>query len=164
MLAKAFMNSAWRGCLLASMVLLSNVTAALADTPAIFKQLAGSWRGSGDLTLSDGTRDRISCRGYYRLTGNGMSLAILCDSPNYKIEIRSNLVGGGNGISGHWEERTFNANGELSGRASDNRMRLSITGYINGSMSVSLSGRRQSVSISAQGTGFKSVSMTLVPG
>ena len=156
------MKTIWRGCLVVFFALTANAAVAHAET-AIFKELGGSWRGSGDLTLSDGSRERISCRGYYvPKGGDDLSLAILCNSPNYKLEIRSNLAGHGSSVSGHWEERTFNARGELSGRATGNGLKLSITGYITGSMSVSLSGSHQSVSISAHGTGFKTVSMSLV--
>lgn len=138
---------------------------ARADASALFKSLAGSWRGSGDLTLTDGTRERITCRGYYVLkSANGLSLAILCDSPNYKVEIRSLLDGSGGRVRGTWEERTFNAAGEVSGSASANALRLSIAGAIQGSLSIAMKGRGQSVSISTSGTGFRTVSISLVRG
>jgi hypothetical protein len=120
----------------------------------------------GDLTLADGTRERISCRGYYVLKsgGNALSIAILCNSPNRKVEIRSLVEESGRGVSGQWEERTFNATGQVSGSATTTSMRLSISGSIEGAIAISLKGRSHSVNISTAGTGFKGVSMSLSRG
>lgn len=139
---------------------------ARADAPAVFKQLAGSWRGSGDLTLSDGSRERLSCRGYYVLKekGSGLSLAIRCQSTNYQVRMRSSLTSRAGRLTGRWEERTFNAQGEVTGRATGNGMQLSISGAISGSLSVTLRGRTQRVNISTEGTGFRGVSISLVRG
>jgi hypothetical protein len=139
---------------------------AQADASGLFKQLAGSWRGSGALTLSDGTRERISCRGYYvpKSGGEALSIAILCNSSNRKIEIRSRVQEAGQGVSGEWEERTFHATGRLSGRVTGNSMRLAVSGSISGAISISLKSRSHSVAVSATGTGFKSVSISLSRG
>lgn len=139
---------------------------AFAQAPSLFRKLAGSWRGSGELTLADNTRERISCRGYYVLKdGNGLSAAILCNSPNYKVEIRSRLTERQGGIRGSWEERVFNATGDVSGHATANRLDLSISGTIQGSLSISspTNARRHSVTISTAGIGFKRVQISLVP-
>jgi hypothetical protein len=137
-----------------------------AEASELFRQLGGSWRGSGDLTLSDGTRERLSCRGYYvsKSGGEELSIAILCNSPNQKIEIRSRVQESGQGVSGEWEERTFHATGQVSGRATGNSLRLSVSGTISGSISVTLRGKSHTVAVSASGTGFKSVSISLSRG
>ena len=101
-------------------VLLGSVagpSAAFADGSALFKQLAGSWRGEGDVVLEDGTRERLSCRGYYVLKsqGDGLSIATLCNSPTQKFEIRSLVAKSGDGLSGQWEERTYHATGQVTG-------------------------------------------------
>lgn len=155
-----------RTVLIAICFLLVHPHLAYAQGPSIFKQLAGSWRGSGNITLTDGSRERLSCRGYYTLKnkGAGLSLAIRCQSTNYQIRMRSQVTSKAGRLSGRWEERTFNARGQVRGRASGNRIRLSITGAISGAMSVSLKGRRQSVQITTKGSGFRSVSISLVRG
>ena len=160
------LKSAWRGCLLAGLLLAATSNAAFAGGSAIFKNLAGTWRGSGDMTLADGGRERITCHGYYGLKsgGEGLTLAILCNSTNYKVEMRGNLEDNGGRVSGHWEERTFHATGDVSGRATNDKISLSISGYITGAMSIVTRGRGHTVSISARGTGFKSVTINLVRG
>src|SRR5688572_30816907 len=84
-------------------------SAALADATPLFKQLVGSWQGLGDLTMEDGTRERLTCKGYYVLKqeGDGLSIATLCSSATQKFEIRSQVAENGNAIKGQWEERTF---------------------------------------------------------
>ncbi|HEY9520798.1 MAG TPA: hypothetical protein VIQ39_04555, partial [Methyloceanibacter sp.] len=60
-----------------------------------------------------------------------------------------------------WEERTFNAQGNASGQAANGRMTLAISGAVTGSMLVSYSVSRPSVSISTQNIALKSVSIDL---
>jgi hypothetical protein len=136
---------------------------AQADATPLFKQLVGSWQGSGDLVLEDGTREQLSCRGYYVLKseGEGLSIATLCNSPTQKFEIRSLVAETTSGIAGKWEERTFNAAGEVSGSVTGNGMNLAISGPIEGTIAISLAGKNHSVSITAAGAGIKGVSISL---
>ena len=138
-------------------------SAALADASPLFKQLVGSWQGLGDLTLEDGTRERLSCKGYYVLKqeGDGLSIATLCESPTQKFEIRSLVAEKGSGISGQWEERTFHATGQVSGKANGTTLDLSITGTIEGTISIALTGKTHSVTVTAAGAGIKGVQISL---
>ena len=126
-----------------------------------FDTLLGSWRGSGQITLNDGRRERLTCNAYYTGGGSQLGMAIRCQSDTSNVEIRSKLSLSGSRISGTWEERTFNASGTASGSASGNRISLSIAGGVSGSMQVSYSGSRQSVSISTQNIALKSVTISL---
>jgi hypothetical protein len=166
MLTKLFNKCVFKSFLSASLALAACTHIVFADASSLFKQLAGSWRGLGDVTLADGTRERISCRGYYVLKsgGAGLSLAILCNSPNRELEIRSRVQESARRITGQWEERTFNAMGEVSGSVTGNNLNLSFTGSMAGSISISIKGRRHTVRISTTGTGFKAVSISLMRG
>ena len=141
-------------------------SAALADASPLFKKLAGSWQGAGDLVLEDGTRERLSCRGYYVLKseGNGLSIASLCSSPKRKFELRSLVAESASGVSGQWEERTFHATGQVSGSATGTTMKLSFSGTIEGTISIALTGQTHSVNVSAAGAGIKGVSISLTRG
>ena len=140
--------------------------AAVADASPLFKQLAGSWHGVGDLVLEDGTRERLTCRGYYVLKseGDGLSIASLCSSPKQKFEFRSLVAQSGSGISGQWEERTYHASGQVSGSAKGTTINLSFSGTIEGTISISLTGKTHSVNVSAAGAGIKGVSISLTRG
>jgi len=127
----------------------------------LFDTLLGSWRGSGQIELSQGKTERLKCNAYYTGGGSQLGMAIRCQSESSNVEIRSKLSQSGGRITGTWEERTFNAEGNASGQATNGKITLSISGSVIGSMQVSYSASRQSVSISTQNIALKSVSIDL---
>jgi hypothetical protein len=149
---------------LATAFAISGNATVQADGP--FSSLAGSWSGAGQITLRGGNTERLRCRAYYNAKDGGASLgiAILCASTSYKLELRSTLHADSGRITGSWEERTFNAAGTLTGRATSGNISLSITGGVSGSMSLAFGGMHQKVSITAEGTGFEGVSISLARG
>ena len=143
----------------AAALLLAPVAAADAGTP--FDTLLGSWRGSGQIELDQGRRERLKCNAYYTGGGSQLRMAILCQSESSNVQIRSALSESGGRISGTWEERTYNAQGNASGQASNGKISLSISGGVTGTMIVTFTSSRQSVAISTQGVALKSVSIDL---
>lgn len=129
--------------------------------PSPFDALLGSWGGSGEIRLDKGKMERIKCNAYYTGGGAELGLAIRCASDSYKIEIRSKLSYSGGRLSGNWEERTFNAQGNASGTATPSRISLAINGAVTGTMVVSYTKSSQSVDIATQGVALKSVRITL---
>ena len=132
-----------------------------AATVTPFKTLLGSWKGSGTFSLEDGTRERISCNAYYTGGASQLGLAILCKSPNNEIHMRGKLSYNGGKVSGSWEERTYQAEGKLTGKASDNKLKMDISGLVTGTMIVAYSGKRQQVSIKTAGTQLKTIDIKL---
>lgn len=126
-----------------------------------FDTLLGSWRGSGEIVLTDGRTERLKCNAYYTGGGSRLGMAIRCQSESSNVEIRSKLSETGGRISGTWEERTYNAEGTASGRATDDKISLQISGGVTGTMQVSFSRSRQSVAIATQGIALKSVTIDL---
>lgn len=126
-----------------------------------FEPLLGSWGGSGTYRLTSGKSEKLRCDAYYTGGGTQLGMVVRCSGGENKIEIRSKLSASGNNLSGHWEERTFNAEGSATGRVSDGHISLGISGAVTGSMSVNFSSSRQTVSISTQGTELKSVEVSL---
>jgi len=137
---------------------------AQAATP--FSQLAGSWHGSGQVRLTDGHSERLSCRGTYSQKSGGteLSLAIRCQSENNKIDMKSSISYEGGSLSGHWSERNFGLEGDVNGRAAANKFTVQISGQLQGSMTVSVSGSSHQVHISSGGPGFNSVSIAFSRG
>lgn len=134
---------------------------------AVFSTFNGNWSGMGQIKLDSGASERIKCNAYYtpKDAGAALGLAIRCASPSYKIELRSQLKSQGGKISGSWEERNFNAAGDVTGQASGSKISLSVAGGgMTGTMSVSASGETQSVTITTQGTGLRSVNISLSRG
>ncbi len=132
-----------------------------ADAGNPFSTLLGSWGGSGEYRLQDGTTQRVKCNAYYTGGGTQLGMVIRCSSDTNKIEIRSKLSSSGGRITGSWEERTYNAEGNASGSAAGDKINLQISGAVNGTMQVAYTASRQSVSISTQGVALRSVNITL---
>ncbi|KUO58486.1 MAG: hypothetical protein APF80_01670 [Alphaproteobacteria bacterium BRH_c36] len=135
--------------------------AATASAAGQFEKLLGSWGGSGTYRLASGKSEKLRCDAYYTGGGTQLGMVVRCSGGENKIEIRSKLSASGNNLSGHWEERTFNAEGTATGRVSDGHISLGISGAVSGSMSVEFSRSRQTVSISTQGTELAGVSVSL---
>ena len=145
------------------MVIATPSNIADANPSGIFQSLNGTWRGTGRIKLTGGNTQRIACRAYYNVKdhGAGLGLAIRCASADNKIELRARLNDENGKLSGTWEERTFNATGNISGRAKSGSVRMTIDGAISGSMNISYSQRRQTVSISTATEGLKGISINL---
>ena len=125
-----------------------------------FDMLLGSWRGSGTVQLNTG-KERLSCNAYYTGGGSQLGMAIRCKSETSNVEIRSKLSLSGSRITGNWEERTYNAAGSATGTAGPGKISITVSGSIRGSMVVSFSRSRQSVSISTSGSPLQRVSISL---
>ncbi len=145
--------------LVLTMALVSSSSSWAAAGP--FDTLLGSWRGSGQILLSDGRTERLKCNAYYTGGGSRLGMAIRCQSESSNVEIRSKLSQTGGRITGTWEERTFNAVGTASGKATGDKISLQISGGVTGTMEVSFSRSRQSVAISTQGIALRSVKIDL---
>ncbi len=143
----------------AAALVLVPVAAADAGTP--FDTLIGSWRGSGQIELDQGRKERLKCNAYYTGGGSQLRMAILCQSESSNVQIRSALSESGGRITGTWEERTFNAEGNASGQVTGGKISLAIAGGVTGTMIVTYTSSRQSVAISTQGVALKSVSIDL---
>ncbi len=150
---------------LAVLTIMTGSTGARADGP--FATMAGSWSGTGHVKLEGGKSEAIRCQAYYTASngGAGLGMAIRCASASNKIEMRANLNYAGGAVTGDWEERTYNATGQVKGNATSERLSLTIEGGgLNGSMSVRMGGKSQSVSISTTGSTFRGLDLSLSRG
>jgi hypothetical protein len=133
---------------------------ALATT---FDDLAGTWRGVGRVQLLSGQSEALSCKAYFtsRQAGTGLGIALTCASASNKIDLRAGLTQAGEAISGSWEERSFNSTGSVSGTFANERIELTIEGTIKATMSITIEGKSQLISIATDGQGFQSVDLEL---
>jgi hypothetical protein len=123
--------------------------------------LAGGWRGDGSMSFESGETESISCTGYYKGAGS-LSIVIRCKGASSNFELRSKLESNGDKVSGSWEERTYNATGDVSGTASAGKLKVQFGGSLAGSLEMSFSSSSQSVSVSVgtKGAGIKGVRIT----
>src|SRR5262245_47160095 len=124
--------------------------------------LVGTWQGSGTISFESGETEGISCNGYYKGAGS-LSVVIRCKGTSSNFELRSKLDSNGDKVTGSWEERTYNATGDVSGTASPGKLNVQFGGSLTGSLEMSFSSSNQSVSVavSTKGAGIKSVKVSL---
>jgi hypothetical protein len=129
---------------------------------ASFNGLIGAWSGSGQIRLDNGASEALKCKAYYTEKSDGLGIALRCASASYKIDLRATLASAGQNLSGSWEERSFNAAGNATGRATGNKISLAIAGGgLTASMAVTTDGAKQTVAISTEGTRLRNVNIGL---
>lgn len=140
-------------------------TASSSASAGPFSDLAGSWSGSGHISLADGTKERIRCRAHYAVGGNGNVLqqSLRCASDSYNFELRSDVESHGGRISGNWNESTRSIGGTLSGHAAPGRLEVNVENpNFNAHLTLIVHGHRQSVVIRTSGGGqFSGASISL---
>lgn len=150
-------------CTLALVCATAGVLAAPQSAAAnpTFAPLLGSWGGSGTYKLQDGTSEKLKCDAYYTGTGSQLGIAVRCSGQTNKIEMRCKLSANGTSLSGNWEERTYNAEGAVSGTLSDTKLTFSISGGVSGRMTITFDQSKQNVAIATEGIPLKSVNVSL---
>jgi hypothetical protein len=95
-----------------------------------FARLAGTWSGTGTISLANGTDERIRCRVYYNVdtTGTNLRQTLRCASDSYRLDVDSNLVDAGGSVSGSWSETTRNVAGDFTGRTQAGTISGAIAG------------------------------------
>jgi hypothetical protein len=132
-----------------------------------FAALSGTWSGSGTVTLSNGSAERIRCRAAYapESGGNALRSNLRCASDSSRFDLTSQVVSNGGPISGRWVETTRNATGFVSGTASGDHIEVRVEGgFFTASMTLVTRGDRQSVTIVSPGSELRQVSITLRRG
>src|SRR3954469_25036921 len=114
-----------------------------------FAPLAGSWSGSGTVTLDDGSTQRIRCRGKYAPVGPTMEMSLTCASDAYKFNLGANVKAEGSAITGSWSEASRNISGALQGRGGGGRpLRvLPSTARFNDNIVLKTGGNKQTVTM-----------------
>ncbi|ABY28944.1 hypothetical protein [Methylorubrum extorquens] len=134
----------------------------MAQTP--FAGLAGTWSGSGTVSLTGGGRERIRCRSTYRVGSDGTAVQgnLRCASDSYQFELASQIDYGAGAVNGTWSETTSGVSGTLTGQADVGQLsaRATAPGF-TADLSLSTRGRRQVVTIRSQGTDLTGASLTL---
>lgn len=149
------------GLALATILALTTAGHAAADNP--FPTLAGTWSGAGTAKLEGGKTESLRCKGYYTNDSGGaaLGLSIRCANASAKVELRANLNYSNGIVSGDWEERTYNQSGKVNGKANGDRINLAISGGIEGSLNVSVGGRRHSVSVRTGGSALQGINISM---
>ena len=68
---------------------------------------------------------KVACKATYKVTGSNLSQHLRCAGSDYRIDATTKLTDKGGKIKGSWNEKTYDANGGVTGTAKD---RLSMPG------------------------------------
>lgn len=144
--------------------LLFSVSASNAQSSGPFAGFDGAWSGTGTVSLSDGTTERIRCKADYKVGGGGLNLkqSLRCASDSYKFDLSSDVTSQGDRISGNWSETSRNVNGNLQGTAGRGQIDVFVeaAGFA-ASLMLRTNGSRQTVQISSKGE-IRGVNITMV--
>jgi hypothetical protein len=130
--------------------------------------LTGFWSGNGSIALTNGKTERVKCNVRYKAEGgkteggSQIRQTMRCASADYAISSMADLRLRGSQVSGTWEETTYAAKGDVTGRFGGDSFALSIQGAsFSAAMNVTLSNCKQSLSITPQGLEVTRVSISL---
>ena len=130
----------------ATAVTIGAVGAAVAGP---FDGLPGKWSGTGVVTYSDGTKERLQCSvKYEQADPNSVTQAVACTSDSYNFRINAFYKSNSTGLVGHWSETVMQVSGSLSGTVSDGH----IIGHLRGPgfqarVNVDTKGNQQTVTV-----------------
>jgi hypothetical protein len=146
--------------------LCSWLVAGLVARPALadpIRDLTGYWSGIGSIALSNGKTERVKCSVLYKADGGTqIRQTMRCASPDYSINSLAELRVKGGQVSGTWEEKTYSAKGDVTGRFGGDSFALSIKGAaFSAVMNVTLSSCKQSLNITPEGLEVTRVSINL---
>src|SRR5262245_46161751 len=128
---RLFSLSTRRAIPLAALMLAASVsTPGGAATPAadLFEQLSGDWKGGGTVTPSKGDPVKVACKATYKVTGRNLTQNLRCAGADYRIDATLKLTDKSGKIRGSWNEKTYDANGGVTGTAKDDLIHARISG------------------------------------
>lgn len=130
-----------------------------------FSGLGGSWRGSGHVYLTNGTRERIRCRAKYTVSndGNVLQQNLRCASDSYNFQFSSYVQNEDGELAGTWSEHTRGVGGRVTGHDGRGRITARIEGStVTAELDLVFRRNRQHVTIrSGGGGGFKGATIVL---
>jgi len=114
-----------------------------------FDGLAGRWGGTGVVTYSDGTKERLQCNVKYdQAEPDSVTQALTCTSDSYNFRINAYYKSGAGGLVGHWSETVNQVSGSLSGTVSDGHIVGNLRGPgFQARVSVDTKGNQQTVTV-----------------
>jgi hypothetical protein len=144
----------------------AGLAAALAGTAAVagpIEDLDGYWSGGGTVVFSEGA-ERVKCAVRYKVGQGGTQIrqTLRCASADYSINGTADFSVRGAQVDGTWEEKTYSATGQISGRYTGSSLVLSIKGAnFSAAMTIGLSTCKQSITIHPRGLEVRRISMSL---
>jgi hypothetical protein len=129
-----------------------------------FEAMAGTWTGTGSVTLGSGDKERIRCRVTYVVSNAAKRVEqeLRCASDSYKFELNSDINYANGHVTGRWSERTQRTSGTISGRARAGSIEaLAETSGFAAFFTMTTRGDQQTVQIESKSSEVTEVNITL---
>jgi hypothetical protein len=143
--------------------LLFSISAASAQAGP-FVGFDGAWSGTGTVSLSDGSNERLHCKADYKVNANGLGLKqnLHCASDSYKFDLSSDVTSAGDHIYGSWSEASRKIFGNLQGTAGGGQIDVFVeaSGFA-ANLTLRTNGNKQVVQITSKGE-IRGVTITMV--
>ncbi len=125
-------------------------------------EFTGYWSGVGMVTWSNGSTEQLKCVATYKNAAADVRQNLRCASPGYAISASAELTVAGEVITGTWEEKTYSANGLITGKVTDTGFLLSIKGpTFSAEMHLNHSACKQAIEIAPTGVDVTKISIGL---
>jgi hypothetical protein len=132
-------------CSLALLIIVLAAPEVLANP---YKQLNGSWTGTGTVMPLKGSPEKVSCDIAYKSKGALVMQNVRCAGANHKFAATLELTLEGGRIDGAWREQVRGASGGVSGTANGSSIRARLSGQtFNGRMSIDVAGPTHTIEI-----------------
>ena len=126
-----------------------------------FAGMAGNWRGSGTVSLDDGSSERIRCRATYKVFGASMDMSLTCASDAYKFNLLAAVVAAGGEVTGTWSETSRNVGGNIQGRGAGGSFQvIAQAAGFSSNISLKTTGNKQHIAMKADSQ-FRAANITL---
>jgi hypothetical protein len=129
-----------------------------------FEGMAGTWTGTGSVTLGSGEKERIRCRVTYAVSegANRVEQDLRCASDSYKFELNADITHVNGYVTGRWSERTQRTSGTISGRVRPGSIEaLAETSGFAAFFTMTTRGDQQAVRIESKSSEVAEVMITL---
>jgi hypothetical protein len=159
------MNSGKFAALAVTASLLAFAIPPAGAADGLLAHFAGTWSGSGRITVQNGSSERIRCRSSNTASANALALTLRCASDSYKFELASDITSDGSNISGSWNETTRGVMGSLSGKATASNISATANAVgFNATLQIHATGSGLSVAIRSPGSEISEVAISMSRG
>lgn len=125
-------------------------------------EFSGYWSGLGTVTWTNGSTEQVKCVATYRPAADIVRQSLRCASQGYSISAAVELKVAGSDVSGTWEEKTYSANGAITGKVNDRGFVLSIVGpTFTADMTVDHTTCKQAIDIAPKGIDVSRIRIAL---
>lgn len=148
--------------MLVTVVLVVGAAPLTQSKPLKTEEFSGYWTGTGEVTMNNGAIEQLKCVATYRSMPQQIRQQLRCASQAYSISSTADLTLAGNSVTGTWQEKTYAANGEITGHLTDVGFNLSIKGpTFTAAMEVNHTACKQAIDITPVGVDVTKIKIGL---